>query len=507
MRILLLLTSFSLSFCFSLNAAIWYVSPSGSGSQNGSSWANAAAGSNLQTIIDNAATNDQVWVMCGTYFTTTTNDRNSSFHMRSGVAIYGSFAGTETLLSQRALACGPCSTLSGEIGAAGNSDNSYHVVSNSTGVNNTAILDGFIVEGGNDDRNPTGNEGLGGGIFNNGEYNSNNCSPTIRNCLIRNNAAQFGAGIFNSGHSGGTASPVIENCIIAGNTAYLGGGGIDNFGLAGTASPTLTNCLVVNNTALDRAGGMYCWGGNNGNANPVIMNCVFANNAAIDGGGLVSDRENAPPGSYSGNSNPVIINSIFRGNSASGTGDQFFLIGDATFNATYTNIDLTDHQTLPHVVSGPGTGNSTVDPLFTNAANPIGTDNCWLTADDGYSLQSLSTLINAGILSGAPLTDIRDSLRTGNPDIGAYEYQAPLVAAIAESEITAFVLSPNPASEQLTITFEDGEMHMVELIDPTGKTLVSTHVQQSEAIDIRALNSGVYFIRTNGISTARWLKE
>ncbi|MES2556876.1 MAG: T9SS type A sorting domain-containing protein [Bacteroidota bacterium] len=501
---LLLLTFLSITTCFTLNATIWYVSPSGSG--DGSSWANAAPGDDLQTIIDNAAVNDQVWVMCGTYSTTGTADRTIAFHMKTGVAIYGSFAGTETLLSQRALTCGPCSTLSGEIGSVGNSDNSYHVVSNSTGINNSAILDGFIIENANDDRAAAGSEGLGGGIFNNGEFGGNSCNPTIRNCLIRNNSAQFGAGIFNSGHSGGTASPVISNCIITGNTAYLGGGGIDNFGLAGNASPTLTNCLVVNNTALERAGGMYCWGGNNGNANPVIMNCVFANNTAIDGGGLVSDRENAPPGSSSGNSNPTIMNSIFWGNTASGTGDQFFLIGNATFNATYSDVDLTD-QTTPHTLTGPGTGNLNINPLFTNSANPIGTDNCWLTADDGYSLQGLSTLINAGILSGAPLTDIRDSLRTGNPDMGAYEYQIPSVASLQETDVVTFILSPNPASEQLTITFADADLHTLQLIDLTGKTVFSTHVQQSKSMDVNSLKSGVYFVRIDGVSSERWIKK
>jgi Secretion system C-terminal sorting domain len=500
----LLLTLLSLSTCLTLHATIWYVSPSGSG--NGSSWANAASGNDLQLIIDGAAVNDQVWVMCGTYFTTNTSDRSISFHMKTGVAIYGSFAGTETLLSERLLTCEPCSTLSGEIGSAGNSDNSYHVLSNSTGINPSAILDGFIIEGANDNRPASGSEGLGGGIFNNGEFGGNSCNPTIRNCLIRNNFAQFGAGIFNSGHSGGTASPMISNCIITGNTAYLGGGGIDNFGLAGTASPTLTNCLVVNNTALERAGGMYCWGGNNGNANPTIVNCVFANNTAIDGGGLVSDRENAPPGSSSGNSNPIIVNSIFWGNTASETGDQFFLIGNATFNATYSDIDLTD-QTAPHVLTGPGTGNLNTDPLFTNPANPVGTDNCWLTTDDGYSLQSLSPLINSGTLTGAPLTDIRDSLRTGNPDMGAYEYQAPSVANLHESEALSFILSPNPASELLTITFQDGELHALELLDLTGKMLFSSHVQQSQSVDICSFISGIYLVRIDGVSTAKWVKK
>lgn len=502
MRILLL-TFLPLTLCFTLNATIWYVSPSGSG--NGSSWANAAPGNDLQTIIDNAALNDQVWVMCGTYLTTTTSDRTISFRMKTGVAIYGSFAGTETSLSERALTCGPCSSLSGEIGFSGTNDNSYHVVSNPTGIDNSAILDGFIIENANDNRAPTITDGLGGGIYNNGGYGGNSCNPTIRNCLIQFNAAQFGAGIFNSGHSGGNASPVISNCIFSENLAYLGGGGIDNFGLAGNASPILTNCLIVDNAA-NRAGGMYCWGGNNGNANPTIVNCVFANNTAIDGGGLVSDRENSPPGSFSGNSNPTIVNSVFWGNAASGTGDQFFLIGNATFNATYSDIDLIG-QTNPHVVTGPATGNINLNPQFSGPLNAIGADNCWLTADDGFIPQSSSPLINAGTLSGAPASDIRDSLRNGNPDMGAYEFLPPSVSNVQESEIVSFILSPNPASEQLTITMGDETLHRLQIFDLTGKAVYATNIQHSETIAVHGFVNGIYLLQIDGVASVKWIKD
>ncbi len=402
-------------------ALIRYITPAGSGLQNATSWANAAPGTSLQAIINISAPGDEVWVSCGTYFTTNTANRAIAFAMRNGVSIYGGFTGTETALSQRVLSCGPCSILSGEIGTAAVTDNSFHVISNPVGINNTAIIDGFIIQGANDNRAPTITDGLGGGIYNNGGFTGNNCNPTIRNCIIRNNFAQFGAGIFNSGHSGGNASPNISNCIIANNTAYLGGGGVDNFGLAGTASPTLTNCLLYGNSAAQRAGGMYCWGGNNGNASPIIINCVFANNSSVDAGGLIADNENSPGGSFSGNSNPVIYNSVFWGNTATGTGPQFFLLGGTSFNATYSNISLAG-QNPPHTVSGPATGNLNTNPQFVNLANAIGTDNCWFSADDGLKLQHSSPLINAGNATGAPVTDIIGMSRIGNPDLGIYEY-------------------------------------------------------------------------------------
>ena len=44
---------------------IRYVKPTVSGSGDGSSWANAS--NNLQSMINNSASNDQVWVAAGTY--------------------------------------------------------------------------------------------------------------------------------------------------------------------------------------------------------------------------------------------------------------------------------------------------------------------------------------------------------------------------------------------------------------------------------------------------------
>jgi hypothetical protein len=406
-----------------------YVMVNGAGLLNGSSWDHAYPGTSLQLAIDLSAPGDEVWVSCGTYFTTNSSNRSLAFHMRNGVAVYGSFQGTETSLAQRIFSCGPCSVLSGEIGSPGFADNSYHVISN-TNLDNTAVLDGFVVSEANDDRLPTLNEGLGGGIYNEGMNPGNQCSPVIRNCVVRNNRAVFGAGIFNNGYNGGNASPLISHCIITDNLATDAGGGIDNFGLAGNASPQVINCVVSNNTALT-AGGMYCWGGNpGGNANPVLINSVFVNNTATAGnaGGLIADNSNSSGGFNDGNSNPVARNCIFRNNSATGSGPQFAIKGTATFTATYSAIDLTG-QTAPHILSGAGTGNLFIDPLITGISDPNGADNCWMTADDGLQLAVNSPAIDAGENSGVPLLDLRFAARVagGRVDIGAYEHPGLLL--------------------------------------------------------------------------------
>ncbi len=400
-----------------------YVTVTGAGLFNGSSWSNAYPGTSLQLAIDLSAPGDEVWVSCGTYFTTNSSNRSLAFHMRNGVTVFGSFQGTETNLAQRIFSCGPCSVLSGEIGSPGFTDNSYYVISNNN-LDNSAVLDGFVISEANDDRPPTLNEGLGGGIYNEGMNPGNQCSPVIRNCVIRNNRAIFGAGIFNNGYNGGNASPLISHCIITDNLATDAGGGIDNFGLAGNASPQVINCIINNNTA-PTAGGMYCWGGNpGGNASPFLLNTVFVNNMATAGnaGGLIADNSNAAGGFNDGISSPVARNCIFRNNSASGAGPQYAIKGTGTFTATYSAIDLTG-QTAPHILAGPGTGNLFIDPILINSSDPDGADNCWMTADDGLGLAVNSPAINTGENTDVPLLDLRFAARVagGRVDIGAYE--------------------------------------------------------------------------------------
>lgn len=412
-----------LMFIFSnANAVTRYVTPAGAGLQNGTSWANAFPGTSLQAAINASAPGDEVWVMAGTYFTTTVNNRSIYFSMLNGVAIYGSFTGTETLLSQRTFTCGFSSVLSAEIGAPGNADNSYHVISNGS-LNNTAILDGFTITGGNANFDVLGNDSRshGGGMINLAS-NGGLCSPTVRNCLFTNNTAVFGAGMFNNGFNTGNANPVITNCIFSQNLATLGGGGIDNFGYGGSASPAITNSIFFSNTSLSRAGAMYCWGGGNGNASPAILNTAFINNTAVDGGGIVCDRTDFGGATNSGTATPVIRNCIFRGNTASGTGPQFYTLGGAGFAATYTLIDITN-QNPPHTISGAGTGNIFSAPSFLNIADADGADNCWLTNDDGLQLQLTSAGVDDGENSGLPATDIRGFARILNStvDIGPYE--------------------------------------------------------------------------------------
>lgn len=134
-----------------------FVSTTGTNSNPASATSWATSTTNLQGAINASASGDQVWVAAGVFKPggNTNTDPAVSFSMKNGVAIYGGFAGTETLLSQRPalnpVAGQPSSTtLSGDIGnPSSTTDNSYHVIHNpaSLSLTTSALLDGFVITG------------------------------------------------------------------------------------------------------------------------------------------------------------------------------------------------------------------------------------------------------------------------------------------------------------------------------------------------------------------------
>ena len=126
-----------------------YVDASQNG--DGSNWTDAYQ--SLQTALGSvtADTTTEIHVAQGTYYPTTGTDRMISFQLANCVSIYGGYptgGGTRDWKTY-------VTTLSGDIATpSDDSDNSYHVVfgdGTESAINNTAILDGFVISGGNAD--------------------------------------------------------------------------------------------------------------------------------------------------------------------------------------------------------------------------------------------------------------------------------------------------------------------------------------------------------------------
>lgn len=478
-------------FLHTAQCATIYVTPTGAGAADGSSWTNAYAASSLQLAINSASAGDEVWVACGTYYPTATTNRSISFSMRNDLSIYGGFQGTETSLSQRDLSCGPCSILSGDIGTSSFiNDNSYTVVSNAL-LNSTAVLDGFYIMHGNDNRSPSSSgNGLGGGLYNHGFGASGSCSPTIRNCVFENNRAQWGAGAFNNAFNQGNSFPTYINCVFYNNHAYIEAGGMDTYAVGGSGGPTIINSIFYENTSATNVGAMYAWGGNNGgNCHTVLVNTAFVNNHAQNGygGAFIADSQNQSGGGSSGSASVTLQNCLVWGNTATGVGQQFYIRGtNAQVIAHNTLIDISAaSQPSPHSLAVTSTNIVNSAPQLMSINNARGADACWLTNDDGLQLTVTSPAIGAGNNTyNSSSLDILNNPRINgtNIDIGPYEYQAA-VMPVAFIQFSAYAKANEVQLEWQTASELNNDFFTIEKSKTARAWQVLTQIKGAQSSD------------------------
>lgn len=301
----------------SSGTTVLYVRSDGT-SQTCDSWENACV---LQTALLTARAGDEIWVRAGIYKPATdTRSPDVSFQLKQGVAVYGGFAGAETARDQRNWESN-ITVLSGDLGGDDRTDpngvvtdpanivgqNAYHVVSGSR-VDNTAILDGFVITAGYASQTPPNIHGFGGGMI------MQAGSPTLNNLVFSGNTAGKGAAYYGGGgmYISFASNPVLTHVTFVANTAGSGGGmfndrgsnpvlndvtfsgnkAIDNGGMINSqgSNPTLNGVTFESNVASRNAGGM----GNYDNGNPILSNVIFKDNSAEDYGGGMSNYQSSP---------------------------------------------------------------------------------------------------------------------------------------------------------------------------------------------------------------------
>ncbi len=380
-----------------------YVNDNATGANNGTSWANAFT--NLDTALSAAISGDELWVAAGTYKPgMLTTDR---FNLKSDVALYGGFAGTESARSGRDWAANT-TILSGDLngddtsGWGNRADNAVNVLyaSGLTGV----VLDGVTVLGG---YSTTGN---GGGL------SASASTVTVANCVFTDNRALNGGGLYLN-----STPATIESCRFVSNGTPSGGQGAGLWAQSASAGVSGT---ILNSVFFDNVCGVSGSGDGGGawlkDNSYTLVNCtIHGNYAGRRGGGLKLGSQGVTPVTF------VVKNCIVLNNT----------IGSGSGPDVYTQADSGTSQTLDMSYcnwAGGGTfGNfsATVNTANMQVANPLFEN----AAGGDFHLTSGSPCKNAGTATGAPALDFDGITRDASPDIGAYEYVTPLTVTIDQA--------------------------------------------------------------------------
>jgi predicted outer membrane repeat protein len=389
---------------------IFYVDAAATGTNTGDSWANAYPA--LQDAL-RVSESCEIWVAGGVYYPDegegqADNDRAATFQLKTGVGVYGGFAGTETARGQRDWTAN-VTVLSGDIDgndittptgivssyADIRGDNSLHVVT-SHDTDSTAVLDGFTITAGLGNIGPMN----GGGMI-----NASSGSPTLTNVNFSGNQANFdGGGMSNSGN------PILTNVTFSGNNADHSGGGMSNGGnpiltnvafdhnqanysggMATNGNPTLMNVTFSGNT-----GFMFCGGMSNGGS-PTLMNVTFSNNqGGYSGGGLCSGG------------NLTLVNVTFSGNQAGDGGGIYSSGGSASLTNVTFSGNSSDHGGGMYINSSNSTIRNTI--FWGNTATSGGAQI--------YNNSSTPILSNSVVQGGCPAGSTCTNIITANPHLG-----------------------------------------------------------------------------------------
>ena len=223
------------------------------GAPNGESWTKAYRSlADALVAADSLSGIQEIWVAEGSYRATLTSDRAATHSIYRSIKIYGGFSGNEGLLSERDPGTNQ-TIITGEIGdTLILTDNTHHLFTVS-GVQDTVLIDGFIIEAANGIGAP---DTRGGGLF---VDSTNTGLLRLVNCAIQSNQATHGAGCYTMSDVDLTSSTFSNNEATEGGHSLFNNGGnvtvknVEIYQLCNNCGAEMVN---VNSGNIDQTGAL-----------------------------------------------------------------------------------------------------------------------------------------------------------------------------------------------------------------------------------------------------------
>lgn len=379
---------------------IIFVTPTGSGLRNGTSWANAMQ---LQEAMDTAASftdrTPYIYVKKGTY--TGNQSGTNSFEIKPNVRAYGGFNGNEPAdydLNNRTQANINQTILFGS--------NTRRVLYQSADFteNTATVFNGFTIRGGTVN---TAEEG--GGAYIRKYCTMQNCTFTANNAALTGSESSMyrrGIAVYNNG---GT----IDNCQIYGNTITLSGTGsryVYGIGVYNYNYGVVKNCDIHNNI-VDYSGNIGSnWYVNGGgiydDGNGVFSHNNITRNSAVNGGGIYlyrkaiveycvisnnTTRSNGG-GVYVNNTpSPTFSHCLISNNNSGATGGGVY---DSYGGATFTHCDIVRNSAVTNA-GGLYTNSGTLLKNSIVWGNKVGANHNQMASNSNYF-----TCMNSAVQGG-----------------------------------------------------------------------------------------------------------
>jgi hypothetical protein len=514
MKKIILLTISFISI-LAVQAKVVYVDTDATGSNDGTSWANAYT--DLQIAFFRTLSSDDVWIASGTY-TPSAGDRNTSFSWdRKKLKVYGGFAGTETAISQRDMNTA-ATILSGDIGVKGDdSDNSYTVLRAGSGsafggYADSSWIDGVTISDGNSDFFDPEGGGFGdkslnnGGGFFLGEY-----APYLRfnNCKFTNNYARTGGAISLIKDKVLESTVLFYNCSFTNNSADINSFAYVYSDNDKPLNAYFINCLIADNhsistntsegilmnyTSFGKFANLYMYSAT------ITGNSTDADTSGSNSVALISAGKNL---SSTGATNLVLVNSIIYNNEV-----NTYLKKDRSSylpNAGLANC-IMEESKLP-------TGLPIFDMIYQDPDFIGGAGHLKYMPSRKSPAIDASKAVTASVNAVFTTTDLAGNTRptdTDSIDLGCYENpegKEVIQTSVKHYNTLKATVYPNPATNTISVKGIQGTAR-ISIINALGAEVMETCSTQE--IDISALPRGFYTIisdQNGALSQAKFIKE